>query len=129
KSIEPQGTQGRETHQRGRGRVAIPAILQPRHEPDREGLLQAQGLLAKNSRKNRGRLARRPRCLRGHIQTNRMRQLLQGSDLPGSEEQDLNDGRDIWNEAEVESVLALLEWLSGNGELAWIMRGGLADVA
>ncbi len=38
-----QGTQIRATHKGGRSRIAISAALQPRHEPDRKGLFQAEG--------------------------------------------------------------------------------------
>ena len=45
--VEPQGTQGRATHKGGRSRTAISAVLQPRHEPDRKGLFQAEAFLLK----------------------------------------------------------------------------------
>src|SRR5271166_1283295 len=43
---------------------AISAALQPRHEPDRKGLFQAEGLPAQNRRTNRRGPADRPRRLR-----------------------------------------------------------------
>src|SRR5271166_1992631 len=46
-SVEPQGRKGRATHQGGRRRIAISAALQPRHEPDRKGLFQAEGLASR----------------------------------------------------------------------------------
>src|SRR5208337_2611543 len=60
-SVEPQGTQSRATHKGGRSRTAISAALQPRHEPDRKGLFQAEGLPAQNRRTNRRGPADRPR--------------------------------------------------------------------
>jgi len=35
------------THKLRRGRIAISAALQPRHEPDRKGLFQAEAFLRK----------------------------------------------------------------------------------
>src|SRR5208283_1545447 len=46
-SVEPQGTEGRTTHKGGRSRTAISAALQPRHEPDRKGFFQAEGLASR----------------------------------------------------------------------------------
>jgi hypothetical protein len=41
------GLKGRATHQGGRRRTAISTALQPRHEPDRKGLFQAEGLASR----------------------------------------------------------------------------------
>ena len=72
-----QGPPGRAARQGGRRRGALPAALQPRHEPHREGLFPAQGLLAQECRTNRRRPVGRPRRRRGHFQPRPMRQLFQ----------------------------------------------------
>src|SRR5208337_2913547 len=61
-----------------RRRAALSAPLQPRHEPDREGVLQAQSLLAQNRRANRRRPHAHPRSLRRYLQTRRMHKLFCG---------------------------------------------------
>src|SRR5208337_1944945 len=73
-----QGAAGREAHQSRRRRAALSAALQPRHEPDREGVLQAQSLLAQNRRAYRRRPHARPRSLRRYLQTRRMHKLFCG---------------------------------------------------
>ena len=70
------GPRVRATDKGGRSRTAISAALQPRPEPDRKGLLQAQGVPAQNRRTNRRGLAKRPRRLRRYLQPGRMHKLL-----------------------------------------------------
>src|ERR1700751_936112 len=66
---EPQGDAGRRAHKSRRGRTAISAALQPRHEPDRKSLFQAEGILAQTRRANRHRIDEGARNLRRHLQT------------------------------------------------------------
>src|SRR5271165_1666488 len=75
---EPQGAKGRATHRGGGSRVAISAALQSRHEPHRKSLFETQILPAQNLRAHDRRPDERPRNLRPHLQTCRVRELLQG---------------------------------------------------
>src|SRR5476649_3068888 len=56
---------------------ALSAALQPGHEPDRKSLLQTESLLTENCREDCRGFDKGARNLRRHLQTRRMRKLLQ----------------------------------------------------